>query len=91
VATWKQATLFTDPGSTLDISVVLTQGTDTIDFQYQVNDGVDAGPDAGFSPTLAGANATVGIQQGNGSTQHTATSCNTPFITSNPFDIRYTP
>ena len=91
VATWKQVTLFTDPGSSLDISVVLTQGTDTIDFQYQVNDGVDGGPDAGASTTLAGANATVGIQQGNGSAQHTATSCDMPFIPASPYDIRYTP
>lgn len=86
VVTWSQATLSTDPGSILTFSVVLTQGTNTIDFLYQTM----AGADGGLDNTVAGANATVGVQALH-IMPYTKYSCAATFIQSTPFAIRFTP
>jgi hypothetical protein len=86
VVTWSQATLNTDPGSVLTFSIVLTQGTNTIDFLYQTMTGADGGLDN----VVKGANATVGVQALHIS-PYTPASCAATFITSTPFAIRFTP
>lgn len=86
VVTWKQATEALDPSASLTFSVVLTQGTDTIDFQY-----LNSGPDGGLDSTAAGGNATVGLIQGSPATGAVSVQCDGPFITSTPYDVRLTP
>ena len=88
VATWEMVTLAGDPGSVLTFSIVLTQTTNTVDFMYQTV----AGADGGLDPTVAGANATVGMQAVQGTTLvYTPVSCNATFITKTPLDVRLTP
>jgi hypothetical protein len=88
VATWSQATEQGDTGSTLTFSVVLTETTNTIDLMYQTASGADGGLD----PTVAGVNATVGIQgKPGGKFANVAYSCATAFIKSTPLDVRFTP
>jgi hypothetical protein len=85
--TWKQVTLGDDPGASLSLSIVLTSGTNTIDFQYQV---AGAG-DGGLDNYVAGSMATVGLQQGNGATATTQVSCYTTFLPSPTYNILFTP
>jgi hypothetical protein len=85
VVTWEQATEEADLGSVLTFSLVLTQGTNAIDFQYETMQG--GGTDGGLDPTVAGGSATVGLQGTGGAT--TAVSCAAAFITSTPFDIHF--
>jgi hypothetical protein len=88
VVTWSQVYDSSDTGSQLTFSIVLTQGTNTLDFMYQQAAGVDGGID----PTVAGATATVGIQAPSGGTlAYTPYSCGTTFISSTPFDVRFAP
>jgi hypothetical protein len=88
VATWSQATEQFDPGSTLTFSIVLTETTNTIDFQYQTMSGTDGGVDA----VVGGSHATVGIQaKSGGNFVYTAYSCAKSFVTSTPLDVRFTP
>jgi hypothetical protein len=88
VVTWEQATLGDDTGSALTFSVVLTQTTNTVDLMYKTV----ASSDGGIDPTVAGANATVGMQAfPGGGPVHTAVSCDATFITATPLDIRLTP
>jgi hypothetical protein len=84
VATWKQAVDEGDPSSTLTFSIVLTQTTNTIDLMYETLSGADGGID----PTVAGANATVGLQN---LPNYTAVSCDATFVKQTPFVIRLTP
>jgi hypothetical protein len=86
VVTWSQATVNNDPGSVLTFSIVLTQGTNTIDFLYKTATGADGGLDA----IVAGANATVGLQALH-IMPYTKYSCASTFIQSTPFAIRFTP
>ena len=89
VATWKEATDSEDTGSVLTFSIVLTQTTNTVDLMYETLSG---GADGGIDPTVAGANATVGMQAfPSGSLVYTAVSCDATFISSTPLDIRLTP
>jgi hypothetical protein len=88
VVTWSQATLLGDTGSVLTFSIVLTEGTNTIDFQYETMSSAVA--DGGLDPTVAGANASVGLQN-QGVMLYTPWSCNTSFITATPLDVRFTP
>jgi hypothetical protein len=87
VATWENVTLQDDPGATMTLSIVLTSGTNTIDFQYQV---AGAG-DGGLDNYVAGAMATVGLQQGNGGAATSQVSCYAPFLPSTSYNIRFTP
>ena len=87
VATWENVTLQDDPGATMSLSIVLTSGTNTIDFQYQV---AGAG-DGGLDNYVAGAMATVGLQQGNGGAATSQVSCYAPFLPSTSYSIRFTP
>ncbi|MGD0530131.1 MAG: hypothetical protein ABSE49_33665, partial [Polyangiaceae bacterium] len=84
VATWKQATEEGDPSSLLTFSIVLTQTTNTVDLMYQTLSGADGGID----PTVAGANATVGMQN---LPVYTAVSCDVTFVKTTPYVIRLTP
>ncbi|HTQ48554.1 MAG TPA: hypothetical protein VMI75_37615, partial [Polyangiaceae bacterium] len=86
VVTWSQVTVNNDPGSSLTFSIVLTQGTNTIDFLYQTAIGGDGGLDS----IAAGVNATVGLQALH-IMPYTQYSCDSTFITSTPFAIRFTP
>jgi len=86
VVTWSQVTVSNDPGSVLTFSIVLTQGTNTIDFLYQTATGADGGLDT----IAAGVNATVGLQALH-INPYTKYSCDTTFIPSTPFAIRFTP
>ncbi len=88
IVTWNQTTETSDPGSVLTFSMVLSQSTNTIDFVYKTMDG---GMEAGLDPIMEGVFATVGLQLGNGSMVSTPYSCNTTFIPSLPFDLRFTP
>jgi hypothetical protein len=88
IITWNQTTEGNDFGSVLTFSIVLTKSTNTLDFVYET---ILGGGDAGLDPTVAGAAAAVGIQQGNGSTAGVVYSCNTTFIPSTPFDLRFSP
>jgi len=85
VVTWKQATDYGDPGSVLTFSIVLTQGTNTVDFLYQTL----LGADGGLDPTVEGANASVGMQLS--STTYSVYSCNVTYISSTPYAVRFTP
>jgi len=88
VITWAGAYDQLDTGSLMTFSIVLTQGTNTIDFMYDVA----AGPDGGLDTTVAGATATVGIQlPTSGSVEFAAVSCDTTFIPSTPYNVRFTP
>ena len=89
VITWSQASDFSDTGSQYTFSIVLTEGTNTLDLQY--GSMTSPAADGGLSPTAAGGSATVGMQQGAGSMVTTPYSCHSPFITSTPFDVRFTP
>jgi hypothetical protein len=91
VVTWKEVTLGDDPEALMSMSIVLTSGTNTIDFQYQLYPGNDGGLDGGLDAYLVGQAATVGLQQGNGSKLNTPFSCDTAFIPSTSYDIRFTP
>lgn len=87
VATWKQVTDQTDPGSSLTFSIVLTQTTNTIDFMY-----LSASVDGGVDSIMSGSTATVGLQgKAAGTFTDTAFSCAKPFLTTTPFDVRFTP
>ncbi|HEY1693169.1 MAG TPA: hypothetical protein VGG39_13465 [Polyangiaceae bacterium] len=88
VATWKQATDETDPGSILTFSIVLTQTTNTVDLMYETATGADGGADS----IASGITATVGIQGTvSGKFAYSAYSCAKAFIPSTPYDIRFTP
>ncbi|HEX8791051.1 MAG TPA: hypothetical protein VF765_08855 [Polyangiaceae bacterium] len=86
VVTWSQATLNNDPGSVLTFSIVLTQGTNTIDFLYQTM----ANGDGGSDTLVQGVNATVGMQALH-INPYTPYSCTTTFVPSTPFAVRFTP
>ncbi len=86
VVTWSQVTISNDPGSVLTFSVVLTQGTNTIDFLYQTATGADGGLDN----IVEGVNATVGLQALH-VMPYTKDSCAATFLTSLPYAIRFTP
>lgn len=89
VVTWKNATVQFDTGSVLTFSVILTQTTNTIDFVYET--AVGAGGDGG-DPSVEGSTASVGMQIPMGMSElYVKYSCNTPFITSTPFAVRFTP
>jgi hypothetical protein len=86
VITWAGAYDTLDTGSQMTFSIVLTQGTNTIDFMYDVA----AGPDGGLDTTVSGATATVGIQLPTStSLEFAKVSCDTTFIPSMPYDVRF--
>ena len=86
VVTWSQASQLSDPSAVLTFSVVLTEGTNTIDLMY----GTATGVDGGLDNVVAGASATVGAQALQ-ITEYTKYSCMAAFIPSTPFDVRLTP
>ncbi|MGH7296663.1 MAG: hypothetical protein ACRELB_17120, partial [Polyangiaceae bacterium] len=88
VATWSQATDQLDPGSVLTFSIALTETTNTIDLMYDTASGADGGID----PTVAGINATIGMQgKPAGTLVATPVSCATAFLTTTPTILRFTP
>jgi hypothetical protein len=91
VVTWNATEIF-DPGLSYTFSIVLTQGTNTLDFQYQMQAPADAGADGGLDSYAAGSNATVGLQQGGVGGVKQWYSCNNSFIpSSSVYDVRFTP
>ncbi|HEY5241456.1 MAG TPA: hypothetical protein VIJ22_08325 [Polyangiaceae bacterium] len=87
VATWEQASLFSDPSSVLTFSIILTQTTNSIDLVYQTASGADGGVDS----NVGGASATVRLQAPATPELTASASCNKAFIPSTPYDIRFTP
>jgi hypothetical protein len=86
VVTWSQLNESTESDSVLTFSVVLTQGTNAIDLQYKT---AESAPDGGLDPTVAGANASVGMQL---SANAVSTySCNVTFLPQTPYAIHFVP
>jgi hypothetical protein len=105
VATWDNATDFSDPAFVLSVSVVLSETTNAIDLLYGAPSAVsDAGADAAFDAgavdggggtpvtdsTVAGATATIGMQL-SGTGPDTALSCDQAFLTVTPYDVHLVP
>jgi hypothetical protein len=86
VVTWEQASYETVANSVMTFSLVLSEGSNTIDFMYET---MSSGADAGINASLGGASATVGMQNGQG--LDTPISCNAQFIQSTPYNIHLAP
>lgn len=86
VVTWSRLNESTESSSILTFSVVLTQGTNTIDLQYKT---AESAADGGLDPTVAGANATVGMQLSANVTS--VYSCNVSFIPQVPYALHFSP
>jgi hypothetical protein len=86
VVTWWGATQSNDPGSMLTFSIVLTQGSNVIDLQYETARG---SADGGITPIVAGSQAGVGAQLT--VAEYAVYSCNRAFIPHVPYDVRLTP
>lgn len=105
VATWKGNSELLDPSFALSFSIVLSETTSAIDLLYSapalpMDGGTEAGADAGVGdggttpvtdPTVAGANATIGMQLGTSAAATTAISCDQAFLTVTPFDVHLVP
>jgi hypothetical protein len=83
VVTWENAQIANDSSTHLTFSIVLTEATNTIDLLYGTMSG---------SSEAQGSLAAIGMEDESG-TLATTVSCMsmTPFITSTPFAIRFTP
>ena len=86
VVTWSQINESTESDSILTFSVLLTQGTNAIDLQYKT---AESAADGGLDPTVAGANATVGMQLSASVTS--VYSCNVSFIPQTPYAVHFVP
>jgi hypothetical protein len=86
VVTWSGLNESTESDSRLTFSVVLTQGTNAIDLQYKT---AESAADGGLDPTVAGANASVGMQlSANVASNY---SCNVTFIPQTPYTVHFVP
>jgi hypothetical protein len=86
VVTWSGLNESTESDSVLTFSVVLTQGTNAIDLQYKT---AQSAPDGGLDPTVAGANASVGMQLS--ANVASTYSCNVTFIPQTPYTLHFVP
>jgi hypothetical protein len=86
VVTWSRLNESTEADSVLTFSVLLTQGSNAIDLQYKT---AVSAPDAGIDPTVAGANASVGMQLSANVTS--PYSCNVTFIPQTPYAVHFAP
>lgn len=86
VVTWNHLNESTESRSVLTFSVVLTQGSNAIDLQYAT---AENHPDGGLDPTVAGANASVGMQLS--ANVASVYSCNVTFIPQTPYSIHFDP
>lgn len=86
VVTWSRLNESTESDSILTFSVVLTQGTNAIDLQYKT---AESAADGGLDPTVAGANASVGMQLS--ANVASVYSCNVSFIPQVPYAVHFDP
>jgi hypothetical protein len=86
VVTWSSLNESTESDSILTFSLLLTQGTNAIDLQYKT---AESAADGGLDPTVAGANATVGMQLSANVTS--IYSCNVSFIPQTPYAVHFDP
>jgi hypothetical protein len=105
IASWDQDTYsLGDPSFALNVSIVLSETTNTVDLLYEVpsaaSDGgasdaaVDGGGDGGTTvpitdPNIQGSNATIMLQLVN-TTRSTLSFCS-PFLMSSPFGVHLVP
>lgn len=104
VATWEQVTNFTDPSFLLNVSIVMTETSNTIDLLYEApglvaDGGLDSGSEAGSGDAGAGVPVTDTVMQGSNATiqlqasaaTKSVLSCHGAFVTSSPLDVHLVP